>query len=55
MSGPTVILPGSSKHAHKLKECSKCGDKKDPAGGIQMSPSSWRCAGCWRGFGLKRK
>lgn len=55
MSGPVVPLPGSSKHAHQMRECSKCLKQKDPGGGIQMSPTKWRCSECWRGFTLKRK
>lgn len=50
-----VVLPGSSKNFRPLKECSKCGEKKESSSGIEMSPGKWRCAGCWRGFALKRK
>lgn len=55
MTGPTVALPGSLKNDKPFKLCSKCGDKKDPAGGIEMSPGKWRCVSCWRGFQAKRK
>lgn len=55
MSGPTVELPGSLKNDQRFKLCTKCGNKKDPAGGIEMAPDRWRCVSCWRGFQSKRK
>lgn len=55
MSYSSPTLPGSTKNSQPLKECSKCGGKKEPAGGIQMSPGKWRCSSCWIGFSLRKK
>lgn len=54
MSQPTVMLAGSMKNTQPLKVCSKCEQNREPAGGIQMSPTKWRCARCWRGFNAKK-
>ncbi len=55
MSDSPVLLPGSTKNSSPLKECSKCGNKREPAGGIQLSPSKWRCASCWRSYVFRKK
>jgi hypothetical protein len=55
MSGPTVLMSGSLKNTQPFKFCSKCEKPCEPAGGIQMSPTKWRCALCWRGFNAQRK
>lgn len=49
------MLEGSMKNTKPLKVCSKCGEKREQSGGIEMSPGKWRCALCWRGFNAKRK
>lgn len=42
-------LDGSPKSDRPLKQCSTpgCGPK-DPSGGIELSPTKWVCASCWR-------
>lgn len=55
MSEPVVLLPGTRKNTEPLRGCSKCGQQKEPAGGVQMSATKWRCAACWRGFMSNRK
>jgi recombinational DNA repair protein (RecF pathway) len=37
-----------------LKECSKCGGTKDPAGGIEVA-GKWLCAKCWAQRASARK
>ena len=49
MSSP-ILLPGSAKNKHPLKECSRCHDLKEPANGIELGPGKWRCYGCWKGL-----
>ena len=34
-------------HGHKLQICNKCGLKKPPEGGVEMSATKWICASCW--------
>jgi hypothetical protein len=54
MTPHDIVLPGSTKSSEPFKECSKCGVRKDPKGGIEMTPGKWRCATCWRGFALRK-
>ena len=51
----TPMLEGSMKNTKPLRECFKCGQKREQTGGVEMSPGKWRCASCWRGFSLSRK
>lgn len=54
MSVVGITLPGSSKNSQPFKLCSKCGQHREPTGGVQMSPNKWRCASCWRGFQFRK-
>ena len=49
------MLDGSRKSEGAMRECSKCGELRDPHGGIEMSPGKWRCATCWRLFNSIKK
>lgn len=49
------VLDGSRKGDYSLRNCSKCGESRDPHGGIEMSPGKWRCASCWRLFNSIKK
>lgn len=49
-------MDGSLKSDRPLKQCSTpgCG-LKDPAGGIELSPTRWVCRTCWRARNAKKK
>lgn len=54
-SSVNITLPGSTKNTQPLKECAKCGQMREPTGGVNMTPSKWHCASCWRGFAFRKK
>jgi hypothetical protein len=55
MSFGTGALPGTPKNTLPLKECPKCGQHKEPSGGVQIGPGKWRCHECWIRFTLRKK
>jgi len=40
-------LPGGLKNTRPLKECSRCNEKKEQAGGVDMG-NKWICNFCWQ-------
>jgi hypothetical protein len=45
----SMNLPGSLTQVRPKLECSKCGQSRSAHGGVQVSPTRWHCAACWRG------
>lgn len=42
-----ALLRGSLQDTGELKECSRCTRTCTPAGGVQVTPTSWICGACW--------
>lgn len=49
-----IALTGSLKSTKPLKECSKCGQMSEQSDGVQMTPSKWRCAKCYRSYFFRK-
>lgn len=47
-----IVLNGMPADVRPLKQCAEpptgCGEMKSPNGGIDLTPTKWVCAGCWR-------
>lgn len=41
-------------NGQRLKVCIQCTEPKPPEGGIDMSPTRWLCARCWKTFSHRR-
>ncbi len=44
----SMHLPGSLPKMRAKRDCGKCGRTAELHGGIQLSPTRWHCAACWR-------
>jgi hypothetical protein len=42
-----IKLEGSRKSANPLRTCGRCGEERDPGGGVDVGPGRWHCASCW--------
>lgn len=48
-------LKAATRPVHQLKLCTKCEEKKQPEGGIDMGRGRWVCAACWTHKATRRK
>jgi hypothetical protein len=43
-----VKLPGSAKDEAPMRMCDKHGQMAPQGGGVQITPTKWSCATCWK-------